>query len=246
MESIRWPSYSGSGGTKYTKFIQCVYGQEPQIHELCFLGLDNSTREFHPTAQVDIAAGTVLLFTTNYLAENGYRILFIGQLSISRSVQLLGIIDFVRGSALLFIENLQGPTDTTGWGHGDTSNHKWGVSPRGSYINAAVAWVTTSPDRLDYMHRSPVDSRAAARRVCDDFLCPRCRERKRSSTTSCSPVVNHRIHCHGDSPEGPVTQYFLLQNSVASVRNLSFLSITSVIKCLQIACRIDFCLIRIR
>ena len=54
-------------------------------------------------------------FTINYLYENGRIVTIIGKLSINGSVQFLGIPDFVRGSGLSFIKNLQSPTDPTGW-----------------------------------------------------------------------------------------------------------------------------------
>ena len=68
------------------------------------LGFNGVTRKIHPTAQVEVSAGTVGQFTNNYLTENGRLIIFIGQLSINGSVQLLGIPDFSKNSVLFFIE----------------------------------------------------------------------------------------------------------------------------------------------
>ena len=51
---------------------------------------------------------------TNYLAENGLRILIIGKLSINDSVQFLGIPDYGGGSELSFLRNLQDPSKVTG------------------------------------------------------------------------------------------------------------------------------------
>ena len=67
MGSIRWPSNTDSGGTRDTKFIQYIDGQEPEIHKLWCLGLDNFTRKIYLTAQVGIGAKTVGEFMTNYL-----------------------------------------------------------------------------------------------------------------------------------------------------------------------------------
>ena len=100
MGSIYRPSNPGSGGTEDTKFIRCVDGREPQIHELWCLGLDNMTREVHPTAQVEVIAETVGEFMTNYLADKGRRISIIRQLSINGCVKILGITNFSRGSGL--------------------------------------------------------------------------------------------------------------------------------------------------
>ena len=143
---------------------------------------------------------------TNYLDENGRRITTIGQIYINGSAQLLGIPGFSRNSGLLFIENLQDPTMPTGWGHGDNSNNNWGPSPGGTYSMWSVAQVTTTPAYLDYMPRSPDNLRAAARRICDDFLCCRCYECMRSPTTSHNTIVNLRINHCGDDWEVPVTQ----------------------------------------
>ena len=116
MGSISGPSYPGSGGTEDAKFIRCIEGWEPQIHKLWCLCLENITREVHAIAQVEVGAGPVREFTTNYPAENRRRIPTIGQLSINGSVQFWGIPDFVRGIGLSFIPNMQVPTDLTVWG----------------------------------------------------------------------------------------------------------------------------------
>ena len=98
MESIRRSSNSGSGGTEDVDFIQCVDSQEPQIHNIWCLSSDGVTRKIHPTMQAEVAAGTVVQFKNNFLAENGCRIPIIGPNFISGSVQLLGIPDFFRNS----------------------------------------------------------------------------------------------------------------------------------------------------
>ena len=122
----------GSGGTLDTKSIRCVDGEDPQIYKLLCLGLENSTLKVNPKAQIEVGAGTVGDFTTNYLAENRRRIPIIGKISINGNVQFLGIPDFVRGSGLPFIDKIQAPTVTTGWGHSDNYNKNWGVTPGGS------------------------------------------------------------------------------------------------------------------
>ena len=50
--SIRWPSNSGSEGTKGPEFIRCADGRDPQMHEVWDFGYDGITREVHPTARV--------------------------------------------------------------------------------------------------------------------------------------------------------------------------------------------------
>ena len=74
MGSIRKPSDSGSRITEATALIQCFYGIEPHTHDLWYLGLDGISRKFCTTSQVDVTAGTIGEFVTNYLSENRYRI----------------------------------------------------------------------------------------------------------------------------------------------------------------------------
>ena len=128
---IRRPYDYSNGDTEDTEFIRCVDGRDPQLHEMWCLSLDNVIRKIYPTAQIEVGAGTVGELTTNYLAENGRRILIIGQISINISVQFLGIPNFFSNSRLLFCENLQDPTVLIGWGHIDTTNHNCRVMSGG-------------------------------------------------------------------------------------------------------------------
>ena len=66
---IRWTSNYGIGGTKGVEFIQCVDDQEPQMREIWSLGSNGVTSEFHLTAQVDVGAGAVVQFSTDYPTE---------------------------------------------------------------------------------------------------------------------------------------------------------------------------------
>ena len=67
--SIYQPSNPGNGSTEDTDLIQCVDGQEPQIHEVRSLGLDGIIHEVNPTAQVEVSARNIREFVTNYLDE---------------------------------------------------------------------------------------------------------------------------------------------------------------------------------
>ena len=162
MGSIWPPSYSGSGGTKDVDYIRCINGRDPQIHKMWCLGSDSITQKIHPTARVEVGSGTVGQFMTNYLDENGRIIPTICQISINGSVKLLSIPDFFINSGLSLIDHLQAPTTTSGWGHTNTSNQNWGVSPGGYYRNDAVACGSTVPARPAYAPRSPENLRAAA------------------------------------------------------------------------------------
>ena len=62
-------------------------------------------------------------------AEIGLIIPVIGQLSINRSVEILGIPAEAWGRGFSLIKNLQAPTVPYDWGYADTSNQNWGVIP---------------------------------------------------------------------------------------------------------------------
>ena len=83
------------------------------------------------------------------------------------------------------------------------------------------------------------------RRVRDDLGCVGRLDLDCIRSMSFNPIANPRVNHRGDDWEGLVTQSFLLQISVASVRNFYFLPVTSMSSYLWIACRIAFCVIRI-
>ena len=45
--------------------------REPQVREVWTFGEDGVTPKVHPTARVDVGAGFVVKFATNYLTEDG-------------------------------------------------------------------------------------------------------------------------------------------------------------------------------
>ena len=63
--SIDHPYNSHSGGAEGPKFIRCVDGREPQIHEVSTFSENDVTRELHPTARVDVGAKFVGEFVNN-------------------------------------------------------------------------------------------------------------------------------------------------------------------------------------
>ena len=67
VRSIRHQDNSGSGGEDESKFIRCVNGRQPKTHAVWTFGEDGANREVNPTARVDIGAGFVSEFATNYL-----------------------------------------------------------------------------------------------------------------------------------------------------------------------------------
>ena len=81
-------------------------GRETQIDEVWDFVSGDVTCEVHPTAQVDVDAGAVGAFTSDYPTESGRRVPIIGQISINRGVEYLGIPDFHRTSGLFWDAHL--------------------------------------------------------------------------------------------------------------------------------------------
>ena len=239
MGSIHRPSDSGSRITESTAFIQCVDGREPQIHELGCLGLVNISRKFHPTARVYFLDVTVREFLTGYLSENGHRTHIIGKLSVSDSVQFLGVTDECRGSGLPFIFNLQAFVDTTGWGSGNYYNQDWGgrIFDANSITN--IAWGASINPCPAYLPQSPVNSLFYQRCIRENFLCCRHKERLWHQYNWCNPLINPQAHRRDENRDGPVTQSFLFKIPAASVSNC-FIPVAIVSDCLQIAFNITF------
>ena len=123
------------------------------MYEIWYLNSDGVTPEFHPTAQSDVGAWTMGKFLTNYLAENGRKILILGQISINGSVKMLSSPYFHITNGPNIIENIWSTHDATDWGHGGTYNQNWLVILGGTYQNVSVAWRGTDPSCLSYMPR---------------------------------------------------------------------------------------------
>ena len=176
------------------------------MQDIWCLGSDRITREVHPTEQIVVGVETVGQFTTQYFSENGRIIPVSRQTSVNISVELLGILADAWGCGFQFLENALVVTVPRGWGDNDTSNQNWPVIPGGPYENVSVTWSGAVSDRPAYMPRSPENARAAARRIHDNYLCIRRRERMRSPSTSCKPIRNRRVNCCGYDWEGPADQ----------------------------------------
>ena len=129
------------------------------MHEIWCFGYDGITCEVYPTARVDLGSGVVGQFLSDHLAENGRRILILGQIFINGSVKLVGTPNFHINSGLMYTDNLLDTQDNTCWGDGGTSNHNWGVHPGGLYSMWSVTWSGNAPARPAYMPRIPENAR---------------------------------------------------------------------------------------
>ena len=144
-------------------------GREPQFHEVWDFGSDSVTREVQLTAGVDVDAGIVVEFSSNYLNESGRRTPLFGNFSNNRSVENLGIPDFNISGGTFWADNIlaTGPI----WGEGGTTtNQSWGIQYGEPYESVVVSWIRPIPVMTEYVCRSPENICAAARRVCDDHL----------------------------------------------------------------------------
>ena len=81
--SIDRPYDSGSRYSEGPKFIWCVDGLEPQIHEVWDFSEDVVSRKVFPTAQVDVGTGVVREFLNDSLTENWRRFLMFGRISVN-------------------------------------------------------------------------------------------------------------------------------------------------------------------
>ena len=89
--AIRRHSNSINGDEYGPKFTRCVDRRDSQVHKVWTFGEDCITTEVHPTARVDVGAGFIGEFSTNYLIEDGRRIPMFGVNSINGSIQWLGV-----------------------------------------------------------------------------------------------------------------------------------------------------------
>ena len=122
---IRRHSGSDSGDEDGPKLILCVDVRDPHIKEVWTFGEDGVTREVHPTAQVDVGAGFVGEFVTNYLTPSLRRIRMFGLNSINGGIQWLGVPAPLRTDGTSWNDNILAPIPT--WGNGGTTtNSNWG------------------------------------------------------------------------------------------------------------------------
>ena len=144
--SIRRIYNSGSEGSEGPEFIHCVDGRDPQMHKVWCFSSGGITREVHPSALVDVSAGLVVQFSSDYLTEDGRRIPIVGQISINGSVEYLGIPDFHRVSGPFWDDNLLAPCYSWGFG-GTNTNQNWRIQPGVPYKDVSIALHVAIPAR---------------------------------------------------------------------------------------------------
>ena len=115
----------------------------------------------HPKAHVEVPAGTIREFVTDYLYENGHEILIIGKASVNDSVHFLRLSDQAWVSGFPFIANLLAHVEFTGWGSSNNSNENWGE--QFNYANSITnaAWGASVNACTAYLLQIPVNPHAA-------------------------------------------------------------------------------------
>ena len=130
---------SGNGGEDGPEFMRCVDGRQPQIHEVWTFGEDGVTREVHTTARVDAGAVFVGGFATDYLTPNWRRFPMFGINSINRSLEWIGVPDFLRNDGPPCNLNLLAPY--ANWRYiGSSTNPNWGSVSGGDYYGVSFPW----------------------------------------------------------------------------------------------------------
>ena len=111
---IRQSSGYGSGDKEGPKFIRCVDGRQPEIHEVWNFGEDSVIPEVHLTACIDVGALVGECFAINYCSLTWHRIPMLGRNSINGSVELLGVPNFLRTDGPPWTLNILAPYDNLG------------------------------------------------------------------------------------------------------------------------------------
>ena len=130
--AIRRSSNSVSGYEDRPKFIRCVDGRKPQVHEVWTFGEDGLIPKVHLTARVDVGTGIVDKFATNCLTEDWLRIPIFGRKSINGSVEWLGVPAPLRTDGPPCTDNILVPSPDWGAG-GNATNPNWGIQPSVPY-----------------------------------------------------------------------------------------------------------------
>ena len=96
-------------------------GLNPEVYEVWTFGEDSVTPEVHAIAQVDVGAGFIGEFTSNYLTADGRRIPIFDRKSINGSVEWLGVPAPVRTYGASWADNIL--FTSTSWGASGTATN---------------------------------------------------------------------------------------------------------------------------
>ena len=190
---IRQPYNSSSGDEYRPEFIQCVDGREPQIHEVWNFGEDGATREVHSKSQVDVRAGFVGKFATDYLTPSWRRIPMFGLNSINGIFQWLGVTDLPRTDGPPMTDDLLAPGPSWGDG-GTTTNTNGGSEPGGPYVRVAIPWSRLVRVIPAYICSIPENTRSATYRVRGDLLRYNCTTHMQSIYTCRIPIRGRMVN----------------------------------------------------
>ena len=104
--ATHWPSDSGCRDADRSKFNRCVDGREPEVNEVWIWGEYGIAPKVHPTTRVDVEAGVVYKFTTNYHTENGFKTSIFCKKSINGNFESLRVPYPLRTNGPYWIDNI--------------------------------------------------------------------------------------------------------------------------------------------
>ena len=108
----------------------------------------------HPIACIEILAGTVRYFITEYSIENRRRNHLVGEISSNGSVQFIGLSE-IWGSEFPFIDNPRDPEATKVWGSIGSRNitESWSRSLQTSATNSPMSPIWYRPVKIRIHNR---------------------------------------------------------------------------------------------
>ena len=161
--------------------------------------------EVHLTAQVDVSAGVMGEFLSNYLTESGRMIPILGRISINGSVEWLCVPNFhITGGPFWSVNLLY---TCFSWGDSvTTTNQNWVIQPGGPNGSVAAAWSRPVPVCLAYVRRRLEKMCAPTSRVRDNHLRSRRLSRMHSPSARRNLIRNPQVNRRDDHREGPFDQ----------------------------------------
>ena len=154
VRSTCWPSDSGCGDNDISKFVRCVDGRDPKVHEVWIWGDDGITPKVHPTVWVDVDPWITPYVETDYFTETGSTTAIFVQKCINGSFDFWGVADPLRTRSPYWIENILCPSPR--WGVvGNVKILNWGSQTVSRYGGVDFLWHGTVPACPAYLSWTP-------------------------------------------------------------------------------------------
>ena len=195
--SMHCRASSVRGGKDVPKFIRCVEGRQPKINEVCTFGENGVTLKVHPTSRVDVSAGFVGNFATNFLTPTWRRIPMFGRSYIDGSVKWLRVPNFLRNDITPWNLNLLAPYAC--WGYiGSSTSPNLGSGSGGYFDSISINWNFTARVLPVYHRRIFESTHSAACCARDDILMENHMYRMQSPSACCNPIRGFLVNRQDD------------------------------------------------